>query len=136
MLEEWICTHFQKLNSQPDILHFLYNKSVMKMRAACLLGFLFALLGCQYFVSAQKSANEQGTDEFRKVREQMVDGQIRSRGIKDGDVIRAMLKVPRHKFVPQNLEKYAYRDSPLPIGLSQTISQPYIVAYMTDAADI
>ena len=106
------------------------------MRAACLLGFLFALLGWQYFVSAQKSANEQGTDEFRKVREQMVDGQIRSRGIKDGDVIRAMLKVPRHKFVPQNLEKHAYKDSPLPIGLSQTISQPYIVAYMTDAADI
>ena len=108
----------------------------MKMRATFLSAFLVALFGCQESVSVHNSANAQVTDEFKKAREQMVDGQIRSRGIKDGDVIRAMSKVPRHKFVPQNLEKHAYKDFPLSIGLGQTISQPYIVAYMTDAADL
>jgi protein-L-isoaspartate(D-aspartate) O-methyltransferase len=106
------------------------------MRVACLLGFLVALLGCQQFVSEQEPANAQEADEFKKVREQMVEGQIRSRGINDGDVIRAMSKVSRHKFVPPGTEKHAYKDTPLSIGLGQTISQPYIVAYMTDAADI
>ena len=106
------------------------------MRAAFVTAFLVALLGCQESVVVQNSANAQVSDEFKQAREQMVEGQIRSRGIKDDDVIRAMLKVPRHKFVPQGLEKHAYKDSPLSIGLGQTISQPYIVAYMTDAADL
>ena len=108
----------------------------MKMRAAFLSAFLVALLGCQESVNVQNPANAQVADEFKKEREQMVDAQIRSRGIKDDDVIKAMYRVPRHKFVPPDLEKHAYKDSPLPIGLGQTISQPYIVAYMTDAADL
>ena len=66
----------------------------------------------------------------------MVEQQIRARGIEDGSVLNAMMKVPRHKFVPETLAKEAYIDSPLPIGLNQTISQPFIVAYMTEAADI
>jgi protein-L-isoaspartate(D-aspartate) O-methyltransferase len=62
----------------------------------------------------------------------MVNYQIRARGIKDKQVIDAMLKVPRHLFVPKAHIKYSYRDHPIPIGYGQTISQPYIVALMTE----
>ena len=61
----------------------------------------------------------------------MVDRQLRPRGIDDQRVLRAMTKVPRDKFVPKELTARAYDDSPLPIGFNQTISQPYIVAFMT-----
>jgi protein-L-isoaspartate(D-aspartate) O-methyltransferase len=65
----------------------------------------------------------------------MVDAQIRSRGVKHEGVLRAMLDVPRHEFVPDELRVRAYDDNPLPIGLDQTISQPYIVALMTELVD-
>ena len=61
----------------------------------------------------------------------MVERQLRARGIDDPRTLRAMGKVPREKFVPKELEARAYDDSPLPIGFGQTISQPYIVAFMT-----
>lgn len=66
-------------------------------------------------------------------RQQMVEDQIVSRGISDPRVLAAMRKVERHMFVPAALQKIAYADEPLPIGHGQTISQPYIVAYMTEA---
>jgi protein-L-isoaspartate(D-aspartate) O-methyltransferase len=69
---------------------------------------------------------------FTEERESMVSTQIKSRGIKDARVLEAMEKVPRHVFVPENMRKFAYNDEPLPIGKGQTISQPYIVAYMTE----
>ncbi len=69
-------------------------------------------------------------------RERMVEGQIISRGIKDERVIRAMRKIPRHLFVPADMIDYAYNDEPVPIGEGQTISQPYIVAYMTEALNL
>jgi protein-L-isoaspartate(D-aspartate) O-methyltransferase len=62
----------------------------------------------------------------------MVDGQIAVRGITSPAVLEAFLEVPRHLFVPERQRIHAYQDGPLPIGLGQTISQPYIVAYMTD----
>lgn len=62
----------------------------------------------------------------------MVETQIINRGVKDRRVIEAMLRVPRHLFVPQEMKEYAYDDTPLPIGKGQTISQPYIVALMTE----
>ncbi len=65
-------------------------------------------------------------------REQMVRTQIIARGIADEPTIRAMRAVPRHLFVPRELAQRAYDDSPLPIGYDQTISQPYIVAFMTE----
>ncbi|HDZ62835.1 MAG TPA: protein-L-isoaspartate(D-aspartate) O-methyltransferase [Nitrospirae bacterium] len=70
--------------------------------------------------------------DFASMRKNMVDTQIRARGVKDSRVLSAMLKIPRHKFVPENMENYAYLDRPLPIGYEQTISQPYIVALMTE----
>jgi protein-L-isoaspartate(D-aspartate) O-methyltransferase len=72
------------------------------------------------------------TDNLAEERKSMVDLQIKSRGIKDALVLEAMENVRRHVFVPENMVKYAYNDEPLPIGKGQTISQPYIVAYMTE----
>jgi len=69
---------------------------------------------------------------FRKLRESMVKDQLMARGISDKKVLDAMRKVPRHKFVPKHLEEAAYDDCALPIGESQTISQPYMVAIMTE----
>lgn len=66
----------------------------------------------------------------------MVDRQIRARGIVDLRVLAAMSKVPRHRFLPPSLWSAAYRDTPLPIGEEQTISQPYIVALMTEALEL
>lgn len=70
-------------------------------------------------------------ENFEKLRNEMVEFQIKRRGIKDEKVISAMLKVPRHLFVPPEWTNQAYEDYPLPIGEGQTISQPYIVALMT-----
>ncbi|MBN1659860.1 MAG: protein-L-isoaspartate(D-aspartate) O-methyltransferase [Anaerolineae bacterium] len=71
-------------------------------------------------------------DERLEDRMQMVDHQIRRRGITDEDVLAAMERVARHEFVPQDYQSQAYADHPLPIGYGQTISQPYIVALMTE----
>lgn len=65
----------------------------------------------------------------------MVDTQLRSRDIRNAAVLEAMRKVPRHEFVPEHLRHRAYEDGPLPIDAGQTISQPYIVAYMTQAIE-
>jgi protein-L-isoaspartate(D-aspartate) O-methyltransferase len=75
-------------------------------------------------------------NEFSGQRESMVDIQIQAREIKEEKVLQAMRKVPRHFFVPDDLRPYAYADEPLPIGEGQTISQPYIVAYMTEALEL
>jgi len=69
-------------------------------------------------------------------RQRMVDEQLRTRDIKDARVLEAMRSVPRHEFVPAAQRAAAYRDSPLPIGYEQTISQPYIVAFMTQALKV
>ena len=74
-------------------------------------------------------------DKYTGMREKMVEDQIEVRGISNQPTLDAMKKVPRHKFVPPNLLDRAYDDGPLPIGYGQTISQPYIVAYMTAVID-
>jgi len=71
--------------------------------------------------------------EFAPLRAEMIEKQLRRRGITDEAVISAMFAVPRHAFVPLELQSQAYDDIPLPIGSGQTISQPYIVAAMTGA---
>jgi protein-L-isoaspartate(D-aspartate) O-methyltransferase len=72
-------------------------------------------------------------NNFSIARRRMVEDQVMARGVKDPKVIDAMLRVPRHKFVEQALESQAYQDAPLPIGERQTISQPYMVAVMSEA---
>jgi len=74
--------------------------------------------------------------DFKKERQYMVDVDLRGRDITDPRVLAAMSKVPRHEFVPSNFQKLAYGDYPLPIGKDQTISQPYIVALMTQNAQL
>ena len=73
---------------------------------------------------------------FEKERELMVETQIKARNIKDKKVLEAMLKVPRHEFIPKQLLDEAYADYPLSIGNRQTISQPYIVALMTELLEL
>ncbi len=74
-------------------------------------------------------------DPFVAAREHMVREQIESRGVRHREVLKAMRATPRHLFVPESLRAQAYEDHPLPIGLGQTISQPYIVAVMTELLD-
>jgi len=75
-------------------------------------------------------------DERADERERMVRDQIGGRGVEDQRVLGAMRALPRHEFVPPQARSRAYADTPLPIGHGQTISQPYIVAYMTDVLDL
>jgi len=74
--------------------------------------------------------------QYTSLRNRMVTEQIISRGIKDPRVLEAMRRIPRHYFVPEEYANIAYSDSPLPIGHGQTISQPYIVALMTELLEL
>ncbi len=73
------------------------------------------------------------TPKYREARKEMVSAQIRLRGVSNKDVLNAMIEVPRHSFVPKKLVSQAYEDHPVPIGQGQTISQPYVVALMTES---
>lgn len=88
-------------------------------------------------MASRRPPEEAPTEEalFRR-REQMVSEQIESRGIRDARLLRALREIPRHRFVPVSLRHRAYEDGPLPIGEGQTISQPYIVAEMTEALSL
>jgi protein-L-isoaspartate(D-aspartate) O-methyltransferase len=79
-----------------------------------------------------QTGNRGPVESYEEARNLMVDKQIKARGIEDERVIQAMLEVPRHEFIPAKYGQYAYSDSPVPIGYGQTISQPYIVALMTE----
>jgi protein-L-isoaspartate(D-aspartate) O-methyltransferase len=94
-----------------------------------------ALIG----LTAAACANSMGQtseERWNAERARMVDEQIRARGVRNPSVLDAMRRVPRHLFVPEAERRSAYTDYPLPIGFGQTISQPYIVAFMTDALDV
>ncbi len=110
----------------------------------CYLGLLLPLflLECGSSRNPQATAErttaqaESTSDSYRAARERMVREQIEARGVRDPRVLAVMRKIPRHLFVPEAMQPYAYADQPLPIGHSQTISQPYIVAYMTEALEL
>ena len=95
---------------------------------------LTAAIGCAATPGTSATVAAGGLRQERLAeRRGMVERQIATRGVRDPRVLRAMRSVPRHQFVPDSLQRRAYDDSPLPIGHDQTISQPYIVAYMTEA---
>jgi len=95
-----------------------------------LLGFHLVVLVSSYGMELDRIENSQ----LRQAeRDQMVREQIIARGVTDPRVIQALRTVPRHEFVPKSEAEEAYEDHPLPIGFGQTISQPYIVAFMTEA---
>jgi protein-L-isoaspartate(D-aspartate) O-methyltransferase len=109
---------------------------------------ILAALGCQLLGLLGCGATDMGKEgtkltpttlsyadsaRFAQERQRMVAEQIAARGVRDMTVLQAMRSVPRHEFLPEDMRAAAYRDSPLPIGFDQTISQPYIVALMTEA---
>jgi protein-L-isoaspartate(D-aspartate) O-methyltransferase len=98
----------------------------MRVLSFCLI-LLFLVFPSLGMISADD------TNKYARLRQQMVNHQIIGRGVKDRGVLKAMRKVPRHEFVPDVLRGSSYGDYPLPIGEGQTISQPYIVAFMTEA---
>ncbi len=93
------------------------------------------VLVCAAWTCAGNRRPATAEDPWQNRREAMVARQLASRDIVHPGVLRAMREVPRHLFVPEEIRDWAYADSPLPIGLDQTISQPYIVALMTQLAD-
>lgn len=101
----------------------------MKLNIYFLL-YLSLLIGTLACTRDQKMKSN--VSNFESLRNQMVKHQIEARGVKDSLVITAMNHVERHLFIPERLHSEAYRDDPLPIGENQTISQPYIVAFMTE----
>ncbi len=113
------------------------NEKIWKtVKLMILLSFLTSLFsifaGCSSEKSFKKLSSNNSEKVFEKQRKKMVQVQIKDRGIKDPAVLKAMEKVRRHFFVPSDLIQFAYDDGPLPIGEGQTISQPYIVALMTE----
>ena len=111
------------------------QKTPIWLVLAGVLLFPAATLFCQRPTPSQPPAApvNKDTDAYRKARDAMVQQQIASRGVRDQRVLEAMRKVPRHLFVPPQMQPYAYMDTPLPIGYEQTISQPYIVGFMSEA---
>lgn len=102
---------------------------------AFLVGFSLFILTSALIFPDQPGADGRTSHRFEErqaERDQMVDRQILARGVRSEAVLKAMRFVPRHLFVPQDQRRNAYGDCPLPIGYGQTISQPYIVAYMTE----
>ena len=93
------------------------------------VSFVFLFL---VFCFPPPAVNAVDATEFELARRRMIERDIRKRGVKDEVVLRAMAAVPRHEFVPPHLRHMAYADRPLPIKEGQTISQPFIVAYMTE----
>ncbi|NIM02798.1 protein-L-isoaspartate(D-aspartate) O-methyltransferase [bacterium] len=98
---------------------------------------LFLIVSCLMVLnSCRKKGLRVDYEDLEKRRKAMVVEQIEQRGIKDKRVLEIMENVPRHEFVPAEYRAFAYEDSPLPIGEGQTISQPYIVALMTECLNL
>ena len=93
---------------------------------------LFTILVLPLFGNAVQNNNNDFPSDWKIAAQTMVKEQIKDRGIVDPKVLDVLSKTPRHKFVPNDMVLYAYDDNPLPIGEGQTISQPYIVALMTE----
>jgi protein-L-isoaspartate(D-aspartate) O-methyltransferase len=89
-----------------------------------------------FVLSSPRAASWDEPKEMRQRRLDMVSRQIAARGIRDEAVLEAMQSVPRHLFVPKSMQERAYADSPLPIDAGQTISQPYVVALMTELLEL
>jgi len=108
------------------------GRGLRRPGSAALSAFAVLTLACA--ANGQGEAADQ-EDALRAARMAMVD-LIEARGVRDSATLAAMRRIPRHEFVPPEYRTRAYRDSPLPIGYDQTISQPYIVALMTETAGI
>ena len=100
------------------------------------LAFFILLTVLTQCTNGKRVSESNPRGDFKAMREKMVETQIKARGVKNPRVLSALLKVERHRFVPEENLNSAYSDQPLPIGEGQTISQPYIVALMTELLDL
>lgn len=108
----------------------------MTWAVACVCLLLLVGVACAAIDGGGRAVAAQDDESFARRRQQMVETQIRQRGVSDRRVLKAMATVPRHRFVRPSDVDLAYGDFPVDIGFAQTISQPYIVAYMTEALDL
>ncbi len=109
------------------------NRTGLRLLCFASPGFCFLVLFLSsFFALPTREPEAQSNDDFEAQRRRLVDLHIVKEGIEDRAVIRSMLSVPREEFIPAKYKKQAYRNNPLPIGYGQTISQPYIVALMTE----
>src|SRR5512136_1748867 len=106
-----------------------------KIGFAILISFLLLTVFPQC-TNGKRVSESNPKGDFKLMREKMVEIQIKARGVKDPRVLSALLKVERERFVPGEYTNSAYADQPLPIGEGQTISQPYIVALMTELLEL
>jgi protein-L-isoaspartate(D-aspartate) O-methyltransferase len=108
------------------------------LRLACCRTFarLASLLVLGTLAAGGCGGGSAASQERDREAQAMVDNQVRGRGIRDERVLEAMRRVPRHRFVPENQQPAAYDDNALPIGYGQTISQPYVVGFMTAALQL
>lgn len=109
---------------------------VLSLLVLLLAYFPGCAVGNPELLTPEKEGSGPSEAGFEVQRQQMVQWQIQGRGVRDRAVLEALSKVPRHRFVDPAIARWAYDDAPLPIGHNQTISQPYIVAYMTEMAEI
>ncbi|MDR4503376.1 MAG: protein-L-isoaspartate(D-aspartate) O-methyltransferase [Candidatus Scalindua sp.] len=127
-----------------DSFQHVLNKMKPVIMVSVIIVFLCVLFRCQPFVNGAgmnslvfaKKVVEQSGEEYDLQRRKMVESQIAARGVRDKKVLEAMATVPRHLFIPEDLRGFSYHDAPFPIGLGQTISQPYIVALMTEMLEL
>jgi protein-L-isoaspartate(D-aspartate) O-methyltransferase len=110
----------------------------MKILVSFVILFAVLVTACKSKEEAADNVSDksENTDKFYEERIRMVENQIERRGIDNEIVLDALRSVPRHLFVPETYRSRSYEDGPLPIGHNQTISQPYIVALMTDLLDL
>jgi protein-L-isoaspartate(D-aspartate) O-methyltransferase len=101
-----------------------------------LIAFLILTMVFPQCTNEKRGSESNLKGDFKAMREKMVETQIKARGVRDPRVLSALLKVERHRFVPEEYLNSAYSDQPLPIGEGQTISQPYIVALMTELLEL
>lgn len=111
------------------------DRAMNNRKSCCVMKTLSILLFCCGLPGLAGLQPAQSQDRYATLREQMVARSIEAEGISNPEVLAAMKKVPRHEFVPGNLRAQAYQDAALPIGSQQTISPPYIVAYMTEVLE-
>lgn len=116
---------------RPFSLHPLKNSNQAKYFSILKISLFFFIISAPIILPQGIEKND-----YASARENMVKYQIENRGISDSSVLNAMRTVPRHKFVLKSYRSQAYADSPLPIGDGQTISQPYIVAFMTEILEL
>jgi protein-L-isoaspartate(D-aspartate) O-methyltransferase len=119
---------FDRLHRGGIMLHHVIYAPLLVM-------LLFPLSSCMFQSRPEQTTTAQSSQAFAEQRRNLVE-QLRSEGISSKSVLDALLKVPRHEFVPPAQRHLAYQNRPLPIGHDQTISQPFIVGYMTEAAEI